>query len=76
MKVNLLPMPFIQARELAEYCVEHDIDSHNAQQILASFTKRGSYLTVDEWALTVPDSVLTYFALMRPGWETHESKVS
>jgi hypothetical protein len=76
MKVNLLPMPFIQARELAEYCVEHDIDSYNAQRILTTFSRRTNYAEIDDWNLTVPDSVLTYFALMRPDWETHESKVS
>jgi len=73
MKVDLLPMPYRRARELIEYCVEHDIDSDNAQRILSAFKRRGNYLKVDDWNLTVPDSLMTYFALRWPAWIDYES---
>jgi hypothetical protein len=72
MKVDLLPMPYRRARELIEYCVEHDIDSDNAQRILAAFKRRGNYLKVDDWSLTVPESLMTYFALRWPAWIDYE----
>jgi hypothetical protein len=74
MKVDLLPMSYHQARELIEYCVEHDIDSDNAQRILAAFKRRGNYLKVDDWVLTVPDNLMTYFALRWPAWIDYESR--
>ena len=73
MKVDLLPMPYRRARELIEYCVENDIDSDNAQRILAAFKRRGNYLKVDDWSLTVPESLMTYFALRWPAWIDYES---
>ena len=63
MKVDLLPMPYRQARELLEYCVERRIDIDQAMKVLTAFSTAGSTLLEEEWYLNVPDSLMTYFAL-------------
>jgi hypothetical protein len=63
MRVDLLPMPYLHARELIEYCIERGIDLDNAERLLAAFTKSGHSITTDDWHLTVPESLMTYFAM-------------
>jgi hypothetical protein len=63
MKVDLLPMPYRQARELLEYCVNRNIDMDQSMKVLEAFRTVGSSLPEEDWYLNVPDSHMTYFAL-------------
>lgn len=63
MRVDLLPMPYIHARELIKYCIERDIDLDNAERLWVGLTKIGHSVAPDNWYITVPESLMTYFAM-------------
>jgi hypothetical protein len=74
MKLNLLNMPYTQVRELVKYCVAHNIDRDRAERLEAVFTTSGSdQVIVDgDWALDIPESLITYFSLKWSNRQTIE----
>ncbi len=62
MKVDLNPMPYMQALELIQWCFDRDIDRVQCFRIIDAMSRAPVPSDV-EWAIDVPDKYMTYFAL-------------
>ena len=62
MKVDLNPMPYMQALELIQWCFDRDIDRVQCFRIIDAMTRVPVPSDV-EWTIDIPDKYMTYFAL-------------
>lgn len=64
MKLNLLPLPYMIARNIIYWCWEHDIDKQQCAKIIQAMAEiGGGGLSDAEWQLDIPDKYATWFAL-------------
>ena len=62
MLVDLNPMPYVRAMELVWWCYARDIDRDRCAKIIEAVSMAPPPKDI-EWAIDVPDSYMTYFAL-------------
>ena len=63
MTLNLLPLPYTTARNIIEWCWEHNVDRDKCRVIINAMSKRGCDLPAEEWTLEIPDKYISWFVL-------------
>jgi len=63
MTLNLLPLPYITARKILNWCWDHDIDRIKCYNILKAMSTKGYDLPAEQWTLEIPDKYLSWFVL-------------
>jgi hypothetical protein len=62
MQLDLNPLPYRQAFELIDWCVEKGIDSEKCKLLLEVRRGRRSDRGID-WTIEIPEKYMTYFLI-------------
>jgi hypothetical protein len=63
MKVDLNPLPYTLARNIINWCWEHNIDKDKCAELIQAMTSVGNKTVENEWVLEIPDKYVTFFML-------------
>lgn len=63
MTLNLLPLPYLTARNIIYWCCEHNIDREKCQLIIDSMARKGNDLPSEHWSLEIPEKYVSWFVL-------------
>ena len=63
MTLNLLPLPYTIARNIIEWCWEHDIDKAKCYEIVKAMSTKGYDLPEAQWTLEIPEKYVSWFVL-------------